>query len=161
MVQVVDDDDEDYYGSRPKHLHAGCETGIGKRGGTKNTEGIYRLVDISSFSPLEQCNKNSSVRILLPLAVLAKLPASNGHIPLLTEVSWHSLQLALNHVILLLCNLRPLLPDQFKIVREEPVSCDRTVVGASGEGTDNARADEDGEVETVLGVPFGSFEAHY
>lgn len=46
-----------------------------------------------------------------------------------------------------------LILDHLEIVRQQSVTCDRAIVGNAGEGTDNARSNEDGEVEAVLRVP--------
>ena len=46
-----------------------------------------------------------------------------------------------------------------KIVRDDSVPCYGAEVRCSGEGTDDTRADEDREVETVLGVPVGSYRS--
>lgn len=48
----------------------------------------------------------------------------------------------------------PLRPDQLKVMREQAMASDGAVERGRAEGGDDAAADEDGEVEAVLRVPF-------
>ena len=43
--------------------------------------------------------------------------------------------------------------DHLKVVRQQPVTCDRSIIGNPGKGADDARPNKDREVEAVLGVP--------
>lgn len=48
----------------------------------------------------------------------------------------------------------PLILDHLEVVRQQSMTSNRAVVGNPGEGTNYACANEEGEVEAILRVPF-------
>lgn len=78
---------------------------------------------------------------------------------MLTLLVLYRLRVTAHDAAALILVLLALCPDQFEVMREKPVARDGTPVGRARERADDARANEDGEVEAVLGVPFWGWES--
>lgn len=86
------------------------------------------------------------------LLLLRVLPDHNIVVPILARRQ--SLDITGNTSLHLRDLSLPLAPDELEVVRQETVAGDGAPVGGRGKGGNDASADEDGEVEAVLGVPF-------